>query len=107
MQKLKVGDTVQVMAGAERAKNGRGKVISFDWDKNRLKVEGLRIVKRHVRRGADSANPDGGRIEKPGSIAIASVSLVCPACSKPTRVGVRVAGEKNERFCKKCKATIK
>ena len=107
MAKLKVGDTVQVRVGAERTqKNNRGKIISIDREALRVRVEGLRMVKRHIRKGADRANPDGGIIEKPGSIALANLMLVCPKCDKATRVGVRADGEKKKRFCKKCQATI-
>lgn len=107
MQKLRVGDTVQVTSGAERSqKVNRGKILEIDREKNRVRVEGLRMVKRHVKRGRDKANPDGGRIESAGTIALASVTLVCPKCDKPTRVGVKLDGEKNKRFCKKCDAAI-
>jgi large subunit ribosomal protein L24 len=107
MEKLKVGDTVQVTRGAERSqKSSRGKLQSIDHRKNRVRVEGLRMVTRHVKKGADRANPEGGRVEKPGSIALPSVSLVCPKCDKPTRVGIRTVGEKKVRFCKKCDAAI-
>ena len=109
MQKLKVGDTVQVIAGAERT---QGKPASAARSSrstarpNRVRVEGLRMVKRHVKKGRDRANPEGGILEQPGTIALASVSLVCPKCDKPTRVGIRRDGEKKTRFCKKCDATI-
>ncbi len=107
MQKLKVGDTVQVMSGGERsAKVNRGKLIAIDREANRVRVEGLRLVKRHTKKGRDRANPDGGIIEAPGSIALANVALVCPKCDKATRVGVKAEGEKKKRFCKQCEATI-
>ena len=107
MQKLKVGDTVQVIRGAERtAKTRRGKIQAIDREGNRVRVEGLRLVKRHVKKGRDRATPEGGILEKPGSIAVASVALVCPKCDKPTRVGIKVDGEKRARFCKSCEATI-
>jgi large subunit ribosomal protein L24 len=109
MQKLKVGDTVQVMAGAERTaakERRRGKILAIDRVAERVTVEGLRMVKRHLKKGRDRANPDGGIIEKAGSIALANVSLVCPKCDKATRVGVKVDGDKKKRFCKKCEAVI-
>ena len=109
MQKLKVGDTIQVMAGAERSaakERRRGKVLSIDRAAERVTVEGLRMVKRHLKKGRDRANPDGGIVEKAGSIALANVSLVCPKCDQPTRVGVKADGEKRKRFCKKCEAVI-
>src|SRR5690349_4013578 len=109
MEKLKVGDTVQVMKGAERtaAKTSkRGKILSINRSSNRLTVEGLRLVKKHMKKGRDKANPEGGIVEKAGSIALASVALVCPKCDAATRVGVKVDGEKKKRFCKKCDAAI-
>ena len=109
MQKLKVGDTVQVMSGAERtaAKDRRrGKVLFIDRGALRVTVEGVRMVKRHVKKGRDRANPDGGIIEKAGSVALSNVSLVCPKCDQPTRVGIKADGDAKKRFCKKCEAVI-
>lgn len=107
MQKLKVGDTVQVLSGGERTqKSNRGKIIEIDREALRVRVEGLRLVKRHVKKGRDRANPDGGIVEQPGSIALANVALVCPKCDKATRVGIKAEGEKKKRFCKKCEAAI-
>lgn len=110
MQKLKVGDTVQVMSGVERSKTDkagkRGKVMLIDHDANRVRVEGLRLVKRHTKRGRDQKNPEGGILEKPGSIALSNVSVVCPKCDAATRVGFKTQGDKKTRFCKKCEAVI-
>jgi large subunit ribosomal protein L24 len=107
MEKLKVGDKVQVMSGAERsASTNRGKIIEIDRDGLRVRVEGLRIVKRHTKKGRDRANPDGGILEQPGSIALSNVALVCPKCDKATRVGMRTVEGKKKRFCKQCDATI-
>jgi len=109
MEKLKVGDTVEVTAGKERTMDKsakRGKLIRIDRNADRVSVEGLRLVKRHVKKGRDQKNPEGGRLEKPGTIALASVSLVCPKCDKPTRVGIKVEGDKKTRVCRKCDANI-
>jgi large subunit ribosomal protein L24 len=111
MQKLKVGDTVQVASGSERTKKtNRGKILEIDRSAERVRVEGLRLVKRHVAKGRDRANPEGGIVEKPGTIALSNVALVCPKCDKATRVGIRSVkdGDKEakKRFCKQCDATI-
>ena len=88
LQKIKVGDTVQGMSGAERSlKTNRGKILSIDREKNRVRVEGLRLVKRHIKKGRDKANPEGGIVEAAGTIALSAVSLVCPHCDKPTTQG--------------------
>jgi large subunit ribosomal protein L24 len=107
LQKIKVGDMVQVMSGAERSlKTNRGKILSIDKEANRVRVEGLRLVKRHIKKGRDRANPEGGIVESAGTIALSAVSLVCPKCDKPTRVGARVEGDKKVRVCKQCDKTI-
>ncbi len=107
MEKLKVGDTVQVTRGVERTqKTSRGKIQAIDRTQNRVRVEGLRLVTRHVKKGRDRLNPDGGIIEKAGTVALANVSLVCPKCDQPTRVGIKVDGDGKRRFCKKCEAVI-
>lgn len=108
MQKLKVGDTVQVISGAERSEktlaSKRGKVLKIDREAKRVTVEGLRLVKRHTKKSPQ--NPEGGIVEKPGTIALSNVQVVCSKCDKPTRVGIRVEGEKKSRFCKNCDASI-
>ncbi len=110
MQKLKVGDTVQVISGAERSHESkaskRGKVMKIDGSSNRVTVEGVRLVKRHVKKGRDRANPEGGILEKVGTIARAAVAVVCPKCDAPVRVGIRMDGDKAVRFCKKCDTSI-
>lgn len=108
MQKLKVGDTVQVISGAERSEKNaaskRGKVLKIDREAERVTVEGLRLVKRHTKKTAQS--PEGGILEKSGTIALASLQVVCGKCDKPTRVAIRTEGDKKKRFCKSCDAAI-
>jgi large subunit ribosomal protein L24 len=108
MQKLKVGDTVQVISGAERSEKSpaskRGKVLKIDREAERVTVEGVRMVKRHTRKTAQA--PEGGIIEKAGTVALSNVQVVCAKCDKPTRVGIRADGDKKKRFCKNCDALI-
>jgi len=109
---IKVGDTVQVIRGNERTSKGsnRGKVLSVLTEDGRVRVEGVRMIKKHIKRGRDQNTPEGGILDKPGSVAIANVMLVCPKCSTPTRVGRKLVGEgKNAirvRTCKQCDAQI-
>ena len=99
--------TLEQRSLAERLFFGiSGKILNINRETQRLTVEGLRLVKRHVKKGRDRANPEGGILEKSGTIALASVALVCPKCDAATRVGVRVEADKKKRFCKKCEATI-
>ena len=108
MEKLKVGDTVQVIAGAERSEktpaSKRGKVLKIDREAQRVTVEGVRMVKRHLRKTPQQ--PEGGIVEKPGTIHISDLQVVCAKCDKATRVGIRADGDKKKRFCKNCDALI-
>ena len=88
--KIRRDDTVIVIAGKDRGKTGR--VLRVDLKKQKLYVEGLNIVKRHMRpqqvRDAQRAEQVGGVIEKEGPIHISNVMLVDPKENKPTRVGI-------------------
>ncbi len=114
---IKKGDTVQIMKGKEAAnlrgteKRPRGKVLEILREKGRIRVEGMRSVIKHLRKGRSQKNPEGGRIEIAGTIALGNVQLVCPRCDRPTRIGARrvgigEGGVKNQRLCRKCKELI-
>ena len=101
--RIKVDDTVQVIAGNDEGE--RGRVISVDRQSGRLVVEGMNRAYKHVRRS--QRNPQGGRLSKEMPIQASNVMLVCNRCNTPTRVGLRYAadGSKN-RYCKKCGADL-
>ena len=86
--RLKKGDTVHVLSGKEKGKTG--KILEIDHGKERAVVEKLMIFKRHVKRGKNPAAPEGGIIEKNGSIHISNLALVDPETKKPTRIGTKV-----------------
>lgn len=85
MQKIRKGDLVQVVAGADRGKQGR--VISVDSSKGRVRVETVRIQKRHLRPGRTGAR-EGGIIETEGYVDASNVMLVHPGDNKPSRIRV-------------------
>ena len=85
---VKKGDTVVVLSGKDKGK--QGKVI----------VEGVNKVKRHTK--PSQSAPQGGIITKEAPLFASKVQLVCPACGKATRVAHRVIGERKVRACKKC-----
>ena len=101
---IKKGDTVYVLAGEDRGKQGR--VLSVDAAKNRAIVEGVNIVKKSTKPSAK--HPQGGIIEMEAPINLSNINLVDPKTGKPTRVGIRVndKGEK-VRFAKKSREEIK
>ncbi|OGW51044.1 MAG: 50S ribosomal protein L24 [Nitrospirae bacterium RBG_19FT_COMBO_42_15] len=101
--KIKKGDRVKVIAGKELDKEG--KVFMVFPVKNRLLIEKLNLIKRHTK--PTQQQQQGGIIEKEASIHISNVMLVCPKCSKPTRVGYKILeGGDKMRACKKCGEVI-
>lgn len=86
MQKIKVGDNVIVTTGREKGRTG--KVLRVLNKENRVIVEGLNIVKKHVRPNPNK-NEQGGIREREASMHISNVSLVNPATARADRVGFR------------------
>ena len=101
--RLRAEDVVEVIAGDECGE--RGKVLQIDRKAQRVLVEGVNRVYKHVRR--TQKNPQGGRLSKEMPIRMSNVALVCPSCNAATRVGARVTEDGGkERFCRKCDASI-
>lgn len=99
---VKKGDTVVVLSGKDKGK--QGKIITAMPDKGKVIVEGINKVKRHSKPSLKV--PQGGIITKEMPLHACKVQLVCPACNKPTRVGHKVVAGKNARVCKKCGEVI-
>lgn len=101
MMKIKKDDVVFVTTGKDKGK--KGKVLEVALSSGRVTVEGLQMIKQHMRRGRSRQTPMGGIIEKPGTIHISNLMLFCKKCDKPVRVGFKtvVAGKKI-RTCRKC-----
>jgi large subunit ribosomal protein L24 len=96
---IKTDDTVQVIAGNDRGKQGR--VLNIDRLSGKLVVEGCNRVYKHVRRS--QKNPQGGRLSKEMPLQLSNVLLVCNRCAKGVRTGARLATDgSKERFCRKC-----
>ena len=100
---IKKGDTVRVLSGKD--KGMEGEVIRAYPSKNRVIVEKVNMVKKHMR--PTQQNPKGGISEMEATIDASNVMLVCPECNKPARVS-KVKDEKGnvQRVCKKCKKTF-
>ena len=102
MRKIRRGDEVIVISG--RNKGQQGKVRLNLVREDRVVVEGVNIIVKHIKRGRAR---QAGRVEMEGPLHMSNVMLICPTCKKPTRVGVQKdASGKNERFCKKCETAI-
>jgi large subunit ribosomal protein L24 len=87
MRKIRKGDTVQVIGGADRGKQGR--VLAVDLEGSRVRVEGVRMQTRHMKPGRKGAR-QGGIIEREGYLHASNVMLVNPADEKPGRVRIEV-----------------
>src|SRR5687767_14937506 len=94
---IKTGDTVVVIAGRDKGKTGR--VMRVLIDKDRVVVEGVNRVFKHVK--PSQRNPQGGRIQKDAAIHISNVMPVDPASGKGTRVKTEVKDGQKHRIAVK------
>ncbi|MDA9335785.1 50S ribosomal protein L24 [Flavobacteriaceae bacterium] len=99
--KVKTGDTVRVIAGDH--KGTEGKIVKVLLNKNKVIVEGVNMVKKHMKPSAQS--PQGGIVEKEASIQISNLSLLTSK-GETTRVGYKVEDGKKVRFSKKSNEVI-
>jgi large subunit ribosomal protein L24 len=99
---IRRNDTVKVITGRDRGKEGR--VLRVFPDEAKVLVEHVMMVKKHVRPNPQR-NIAGGIAEQESRIAISNVQLVCPSCG-PVRIGHEVRGDRKVRVCKKCGTTL-
>ena len=99
MLRLRKNDTVMVIAGRERGKTG--KVLRVLAERDRVVIERVNLIKRHVKpRGPQQP---GGIIEKEAALHVSNVLPICGRCNKPTRIGhQRPAGGRAVRVCRRC-----
>ena len=111
--RIRKGDTVHILAGKDRGKQGR--VLDAMPRERKVIVENLNVVKRHTRprplkdasRMGGAQMTQGGIVEKAAPLPVSRVMLVCPVCKRPTRVGVEVRettkgeGPAKVRICKR------
>ena len=106
--KIRKGDLVEVMTGREDERGKRGEIIKVLPDEHRVIVQSVNMRTKHqkqVQSQGKTIKPGKVRFEAP--IDISNVMLVCPKCSKTTRVGVtRTEEGKSLRVCKKCNASV-
>ena len=99
--KIKTGDTVRVIAGDH--KGSEGKVLSVLIEKNKAIVEGVNMIKKHMKPNAQ--NPQGGIVEKEAALQISNLSLI-NLKGETTRVGYRMEDGKKVRYAKKSNEVI-
>jgi large subunit ribosomal protein L24 len=86
--RIKKGDLVQVMTGKKVDSGRQGRVLGIDREKGKVRVQGIRMQKRHLKPGARASSRSGGIIEQEGFIDLSNVMLVDPGDNKPSRVRI-------------------
>jgi len=101
--KIRKDDTVLVIAGKDKGK--KGKVRESLPKESRVVVEGVNMVKRHMRpRGTTR---QAGIIEREASLHVSNIMLLCTKCNRPTRIGFRfLEGGTKVRICRRCGEVI-
>lgn len=99
---VKKNDLVMVTTGKDKGKTG--KVLRLVKKKNRVVIEKVNMIKKHVKA---SQKTKGGIMERESPIHISNVMVYCEKCSKPVRVGNKILEDgKKVRFCKRCEEVI-
>lgn len=101
MFKFKIGDTVSITAGKDKKRTG--KIIKVFPKDQKVLVEGVNEVKKHIKK---TQNEAGKIVTIPKPISVGNVSVVCPSCQKTTRVGFDVSGKPKVRVCHHCRQVI-
>lgn len=99
---VKKDDTVIVISGDDKGK--KGKVLRVSPTEGKVIVDGVNIVKKHVK--PRKQGEEGGIIDAEGAIYACKVALYCPKCGKGVRAKHKIEGDKKVRVCAKCGAEI-
>jgi len=99
MRRLRQDDTVQILTGKDRGK--RGQIRQVLPERQRVIVQGVNIVKKHMQ--ARALGTQAGIIEMEAALHWSNVAVVCPDCDRATRVGFRIRPDGIKvRYCKHC-----
>ena len=102
MSKIKKDDLVQIIAGKDKGK--QGKVLGTVPADGKVVVEGINVVTCHVK--PRKQGEQGGIVKREAAIAASKVQVVCPKCSKATRIAHKTENGKKVRVCKHCGAEL-
>ena len=101
--RLKKNDTVAIMTGKDRGK--KGKVLKVFPSDLSVIVEGVNYLTQYMR--PTQENPKGGISKVEAKMSVSKVQLVCPKCSKQTRIGFQLLSDgTKQRICKKCQEIV-
>jgi len=96
--KIKKGDTILIISGKYRGK--KGKILKAFPKQGRIMIEGINLVKKHQK--PKKTGEKGQIIEIPAPIDVSNVKLICPKCTKATKVAYKIINDRKYRICKKC-----
>lgn len=100
--KIKKGDTVVMRRGRDRGKSGA--VLRIDHTDERVAVEGVNLVKKHVR--PKRQGEKGELVSVPRMVPLGTVAIFCTKCNRGVRVGMKVGEKGRTRVCKRCGSTL-
>ena len=105
--KIRKGDTVEIISGDFQDKGRRGEVINVIPKNDRVVVQGINLRTKHQAQvQAQGRTINSGVIKFEGPMHISNVMLVCPKCDQATRIAVQRDDDGAHRICKKCEAII-
>ena len=96
--KIRKNDNVIMLGGKDKGK--KGKIIHVFPNNDKVVVEGLNLVKRHLR--PRQQGQKGQIVSKERAVSVSSIALICKSCGKQTRIGYKVEGDLKTRICRKC-----
>ncbi|MDO8557737.1 MAG: 50S ribosomal protein L24 [bacterium] len=100
--RIKKGDTIKMISGKDRGRTG--KVLRTDPHKERVAIEGLNMIKKHLR---PRKQGEKGQIATiPSLVHVSKVIIICSKCGKETRIGYGGTEGRKHRICKKCGSEI-
>ena len=99
---IKTNDKVKIIAGKDRGKEG--KVIQVFRKENKIVVEGVNVLKKHLR--ARKQGEKGQTIELPAPFDVSNAKVICPKCGLSVRVSFKDEADIKKRVCKKCQQFI-
>ena len=103
MFRVKRDDQVMILSGKDKQK--RGKVLRIFPERGRATVEGLNLIKRHIRRS--QSNPQGAIISRESPLPLDRLLPVCPRCNRGVRVGFKVLADGTKsRICRQCQESF-
>lgn len=100
--KIKKGDTIQVIAGKDKGRQGKVERVYAKSEK--ILIENINMYKKHVQKSEQM--PKGGVVDISRPLTVSNIMFLCPKCKKISRIGYTIIETKKMRICKKCNKVI-